>query len=151
MAITNEIDRSQACLLNRVHQYNQALLTKRSCLVCVFTHAVSTFWCMRFQFLNWNISIQNAMHWVFTLVTDLGLAVLALTTHAFSACVNKVSQLGFSLCVGVIEEDVFFNYIELPREPLVSAIQSDPHGIRPIFGSTWGQFHQHFMSRLLCQ
>ena len=30
---------------------------------------------------------------VFTLVTNLGLAQLALKTHAFSACVNGVSQL----------------------------------------------------------
>ena len=37
------------------------------------------------------------MRCVFTLVTNLGLAELALTTHAFFACVNGVSQLGFNL------------------------------------------------------
>ena len=31
-------------------------------------HTVSTFWHIRFQFLNRNISDQNSMHWAFTLV-----------------------------------------------------------------------------------
>ena len=61
-----------------------------------FTHAISTFRLMRFQFLNRKISIHNTMRCVFTLVTNLGLAELALTRHAFSARVNGVSQLGFN-------------------------------------------------------
>ena len=62
-----------------------------------FTHTVSIFWHMHFQFLNWNISIQNAMHCVFTLITNLGLSELALTMHEFSTCVNGMLQLGFSI------------------------------------------------------
>ena len=37
------------------------------------------------------------MRCVFTLVINLGLAQLALKTHAFSACVNGVSQLSLRL------------------------------------------------------
>ena len=41
--------------------------------------------------------MQNAMRCVFILVTNLGLAQLALKMHAFSACVNGVLQLSFKL------------------------------------------------------
>ena len=76
-----------------------------------FTHAVSTFWRMRFQFLNRNISIQNAMRCVFTLVTNLGLAQLALKTHAFSACVNSVSQLSLTSILFLSIQYITLKYV----------------------------------------
>ena len=66
----------------------------------ILTHAVSTFWRMPFQFLKWEYFYSKCiMHCVFTLVTNLGLAELAQTMHAFSACVNSVSQLGFKFTI----------------------------------------------------
>ena len=50
----------------------------------------------------------------------------ALNRSVYSGTVTITQVL--SLCVGVIEEDVFFNYIELPRELLVYAKESDPTG-----------------------
>ncbi len=65
-------------------------------------HAISTFCCMLFQFWveKFLIKMQcNALRCVFTLIIEinLGLAQLALKTHAFSACVNCMSQLSFNV------------------------------------------------------
>ena len=71
----------QLCTNWLIRRKNSWETKQHFCAIYVaFTHAVSTFWCIRFQFLNMNM--QNAMRWVFTLVTNLGLAELALTTKA---------------------------------------------------------------------
>jgi hypothetical protein len=78
-----------------IHGFEQTLRLVATCRFNFLPHAISI--------LNRKISNQNATHcgaflpWLLkTNENNLGLAQLALKTHAFTACINGVSQLSFT-------------------------------------------------------
>ena len=99
---------------NRLNLKHSKKTQLKACLyTCLFkflTHA--------FSFSNKKIPNENLRHccaflpWL--LKNNLGLAQLALKTHAFSACINGVLQLGFYrwnwILLSFVEKEIYISW-----------------------------------------